>query len=255
MNNHPTSRLSFFIFSALLVFTATSCHALWLKYSGVLEAKPTLKTISNGQKNVVYLALHHIGRKEYYADLTQKVDSLQQLNYVVFYEEITSAIVDNAELITLSKKFRKIQGNFEAGNGYLDTINNKIYGSIEYDKKYTLVNQPDFFDMGIDSTTALNADVKLEELIGAFEEKNGTITLSECDINTSLDAAYTCEPLRKQLKKDFKQNFVLGMRNENLAECITHNSADKIFVIYGAMHFKGLVKELKAIDQNWKVIK
>lgn len=236
----------------LIIFSSTSCNSLWLKHSGVLDEKPELKVISNGQKTIVYLPLHHIGREEYYDDMSKKIDSLQSINYTVFYEMVTTDLKDTSEYINYAKKFRKIQGDFGAGNGYLDTTNNMIYGSIKYDEKYKMMNQPKFFEMGVDSLSAINADVKLEELISAFEKKNGTIKLSECDLKTRLQLDYTCETLNKKLKKDFNNNFTLGMRNENLAELITNSDSNKIFVIYGARHFKGMLKELKSIDKNWK---
>ena len=124
----------------LIIFSITSCNSLWLKYSGVLDEKPKLKVISNGQKNVTYLPLHHIGREEYYDDMSKKIDSLQNLKYIVFYETVTTDLKDSSEYINYAKKFRKIHGDFGAGNGYLDTINNKIYGSIKYDEKYKMMN-------------------------------------------------------------------------------------------------------------------
>jgi len=235
-----------------IILSITSCNSFWLKYSGVLDEKTELKVISNGQKNIAYLPLHHIGRKEYYDDMSKKIDSLQNLNYIVFYEMVTTDLKDSLEYIDYAKKFRKIQGGFGAGNGYLDTINNKIYGNIKYDEKYKMRNQPKFFEIGVDSLSAINADVKLEELISAFEKRNGTIKLNECDLKTGLKSEYTCETLNKKLKKDFKKNFTLGMRNENLAELITNSNSNKIFVIYGARHFRGMLKELKSIDENWK---
>ena len=76
--------------------------------------------------------------------------------------------------------------------------------------------------------------------------------MSECDLITGLKSDYTCESLDKKLRKDFKKNFALGMRNENLAELISNSNSNKIFVIYGARHFKGMLKEIKSIDKNWK---
>ena len=176
-----------------IILSITSCNSFWLKYSGVLDEKTELKVISNGQKNIAYLPLHHIGRKEYYDEM------------------VTTDLKDSLEYIDYAKKFRKIQGGFGAGNGYLDTINNKIYGNIKYDEKYKMRNQPKFFEIGVDSLSAINADVKLEELISAFEKRNGTIKLNECDLKTGLKSEYTCETLNKKLKKDFKKNFTLGM--------------------------------------------
>lgn len=238
--------------AVIFCLTMTSCSSIWLKYSGVLDEKPELRAMTDGDKDVVYLPLHHIGRKEYYEAMAQQIDSLQNEDYIVFYEMVNVNARDTSVYIELAKKFRKIQGDLGAANGYLDTLNNRIYGTIAYDVKYVMMNQPSFGDLGVDSNSAVNADISLEELIEAFEKKHGVITLSPCDINSDLKALYNCETLSSKLRKDFRKSFVLDLRNEQLAERIRTSEAKKIFVIYGARHYKGLLKELKAIDKRWR---
>lgn len=244
----------FLVFILLIggLFSLSSCNALWLKFSGVLHEKPELKTLSNGSKEVLYLPLHHIGREIYYKDIAHKSDSLRKLGYVIFYENVSIGVKDTNTQVTLAKKFRKIQGDFGAANGYLDTVNHKIYGHIAYDTVYKLINQPSFNEMGLDSSFAFNVDVTLKELIHAFEAKYGAVELDSCDINTVLDATYSCGKPDAKQKKRFRKEYVLKKRNENLAQEIKNHHADKIFVIYGAMHFKGLVAALKESDKDWK---
>lgn len=244
-----------YLILVLVCTTFISCSKLWLKYSGILESKPELKTITNGEKTVVFLPLHHIGRKMYYEDIEKKIDSLQAIDFVVFYELVSAKDTNQENMINTARKFRKIQGDFQAKNGYLDTINNKIYGSISYDAKYNLVNQPEFTVMGIDTLTAVNADLSLEELVMEFEKKHGEVHLDSCDNNTGFSESYECEPLTKKLKKDFKKNYILGLRNKNLADMISATSSKNIFVIYGARHYKGMFEELREIDHNWKLLK
>ncbi len=88
-----------------------------------------------------------------------------------------------------------------------------------------------------------------------FETKNGTVILDQCDQSTSIESDYTCATINKKLKKDFKKNFILGYRNQNLAKQIAESNSDKLFVIYGARHFKGLVEELQQLNADWKVKK
>lgn len=238
--------------AVIICLIMTSCSSIWLKYSGVLDEKPELRAMTDGDKDVIYLPLHHIGRKEYYEAMAQQIDSLQNEDYIVFYEMVNVNAQDTSVYIELAKKFRKIEGDLGAANGYLDTLNNRIYGTIAYDEKYVMMNQPSFSDLGVDSNSAVNADISLEELIGAFEKKHGVITLSPCDINTDLKASYNCETIPNKLRKDFRKSFVLDLRNEQLAERIRASEAKNIFVIYGARHYKGLLKELKAIDKRWR---
>lgn len=250
MNKKLRFSLLFLCFTCLMSFT--SCNTLWMKFSGVLDARPSLKTLSNGNKTVLYLPLHHIGRKEYYTNLTHKVDSLQKLGYVVFYESVSGGTTDTIELQYLAKKFRKIQGDFNASNGYLDTTNHTIYGRIPYDETYDLINQPTPLQLGLHSNFARNVDVSLKELVTAFEHTYGPVQLSACDSTTPLNADYNCTPLKPKLAKDFKKKYVLGLRNKKLASEIVNSKHQHIFVIYGAMHFKGLFQELKNGDSKWK---
>lgn len=231
------------IITFLILSTFSSCNSLYLKHSGILDDKPELKRISNDTKNIIFLPIHHIGKKEYYNNLSKKVDSLTLLGYVTFYEEVTTKLKEKTEYIPLAKKFRKIQGDFNAGNGYLDSLNNN--------SEYELINQPKFHEMGIDTLTAVNADLTLERIISEFELNNGEIKLNECDEKTDLGSNYNCESLNKKLRQDFRENYILGMRNINLANLINESESNKIFVIYGASHYKGLLKELKKIDSNW----
>lgn len=225
-----------------------------MKKSGVLDEKPELKSLTNNQKKIVYLPIHHIGRKEYYKDISKKTDSLKRLDYAIFYEQVRTKLTNEVEYVTMAKKFRKISGDFNAGNGYLDTINKRI-GNIKYNKKYNLINQPKLKELGIDTLTAVNADITLEKLIEEFENKNGKIELDECDEQTDLKSEYLCEALNSDLKKDFRTNFTLGLRNSNLANQIIQSESNKIFIIFGASHFKGLLEELQNIDPNWEEIK
>ncbi len=224
---------------------------MWFKRTGVLNEQPRTATVTNGEKNVYYIALMHLGRQEFYQNIKKKADSLRALDYAVFWESVGTDL-EGEEYLPIYKKYRKIEGKTEAATGYLDTVNNLIYGSIKYDKKYKLMNQPDEEEMGIDRANDLNADLKLEELIAAFERKHGEIVLSECDHNTEMDETYTCETLGKDLRKDFNENFIVGLRNENLAKTIQESPHQKILVIYGGSHYKGMVKELRKLDKNWK---
>jgi len=252
MTHSLKSVFSHFFILFFITISFTSCSPIWLKFSGVLDEAPKLKVIESNDKKVVYLPLHHIGRKEYYKDMADKIDSFNRNGFVTFYEMVNTELTDTAEYMLLAKKFRKIQGDFDAGNGYLDTINHTIMGTIKYNKKYDLINQPSFLDMNLDTLTAVNADVTLEELLAAFEKEHGEVKLDQCDLDTPLQDEYTCNGVSKKLRKAFGNDYALEFRNENLAQEIHESTANKIFVIYGARHFKGLFKNLRALDTSWK---
>ena len=70
------------------LFILTSCGQFMtnraLKKSGVFDTKSGLKVIENNQKKIIFIPMHHIGKKEFYDDVANKVDSLQNLNFSVF---------------------------------------------------------------------------------------------------------------------------------------------------------------------------
>ena len=239
----------------LLTISVYSCSSIYLKHSGVLDEKPKIETLTNNNKKVLFLPIHHIGKPEYFEDISKKVDSLNQLNCITFFEDVTTKLNDSTEIIMVAKKFRKIQGSFDAKNGYLDTINNTANGNIKIDKKHRLINQPKFDELNVDTLTSKNADVTLEMMISKFEAKNGVIKLNECDIKTHLDSVYKCETLGKKIKKEFRENYIQDFRNQNLAQIINKSNSNKILVIFGSGHLEGLVSELKKIDSKWMLKK
>lgn len=240
----------FALLAFLVLMSVTSCSAIWIKKSHMLEEKANLKRLSNHEKTLVYLPLHHIGKKSYYQDILKKTDSLRDLEYDIMYEEVTTNLKNKADYTLLAKKFRKITGSFNAGNGYLDTINNKI-GGIKYNKKYQLMNQPKAPQLGIDTINDINADVTIEKLITAFEKDHGVVVLDTCDMQTDLKKEYLCEPLSAKLQKTFRDNFILGLRDQNLAQQVNSSASKNIFVIYGASHYSGLLNELRKTDSSW----
>jgi len=237
-----------------LVCSSLSCSPLWMHFSGVLEEKPELKVLSHAEKEVLFLPIHHIGQESYYEEVKRITDSLDQQAYTILYEQVSTGLREMEDFILMAKKFRKLTGSFDAGTGYLDTVNHKI-GSMDYDPKYQLMNQPDLVGLGIDTATAIRADILLEDLILAFEKKHGTIQLDSCDLETDLESDYLCNASNSDLETDFRKNFILGLRNENLARHIVQSESEKIFVIYGASHFKGLKKELAKLNSAWVELK
>jgi hypothetical protein len=242
----------------IIVFILTSCNSIMinrgLKRSGVFNLKSELYSIENDQKKIFFIPMKHIGRKEFYDDVANKIDSLQKLDYTVFYEGVNygkDSLIRRKNLM----KLRKIKGFFPQGNkGYIDTTTNIIAGKIKYNGKYKLINQPSYGKLKVDSLTSILADVSLAELITDFEKKNEKIILDKCDFSFSLkDENFKCKKVKKSLRKIFDREYAFGYRDKSLAERIAKSEKKKILVIYGSRHFWRLYTELKKIDKNFKL--
>ncbi|TXD50696.1 MULTISPECIES: hypothetical protein [unclassified Polaribacter] len=238
----------------LLALTLTSCVSLFLNKAlekiGVFDEKAKLKSITNNKKSILFIGMHHIGRKEFYKDVAIKVDSLQEIGYVVFFEKVKKNTSNDSLTNDLyKKKIRKITGlkTFK----YYDTINNIIFGKIKYKGEYKLTNQPKYPKLNVNMSNAVNADVEIKSLLKEFENKYGEIELSACDIETASNSTeYDCAKIDSDLAEKFSKEFIIDFRNQYLANKINNSKENKILIIYGKGHFEGITSELKSIDSE-----
>tara|TARA_R110002050_G_scaffold273016_1_gene416867 strand:- start:12371 stop:13069 length:699 start_codon:yes stop_codon:yes gene_type:complete len=224
-----------------------------LKKSGVFDTKSELKVIENDQRKIIFIPMHHIGKKEFYDDVAKKVDSLQNLNFTVFYEgAINDKETDSLIQRKNGMKLRKLFGYYLQRD--MDTTSNIIGEKTKYTGKHKLINQPKYSELNVDSVKAIKADVSLSELMNEFEKNYGEITLDSCDYNYDIiDKNYDCKKADKSLLKIFKKEYIKDYRNKSLAEKIFESNKDKILVIYGSSHYFGLYFELLKLDKNYRI--
>ena len=250
------------LFLLLVCIMLTSCVSIFpkkaLKKTGVLDAKTELKIINNQKQNIIFIPMHHVGRLEFYDDVANKIDSLQNQGYTVFYESVADENqIDSLVMLTSVKKLRKIMRFFpQEHKGYIDTTTNVIAGKLKYRGKHKLINQPAYAELNVDQSTALKADIGLTELINAFEKHNGTIKLDSCDLTTSLTGErYKCKKVKKRLMKIFEREYIIDYRNKFLAESIINSKKNKVLVVYGDAHFYGLYFQLFSLDKSYRIRK
>ncbi len=76
--------LSVLIFA---ICSLSSCiQKILLKKVGAFDKSATTKEITNGDKTIVFVPMHHVGKQEFYNDVRQKIDSLQKNGYIIYYE-------------------------------------------------------------------------------------------------------------------------------------------------------------------------
>lgn len=234
-------------FTAIACFLCTSCLSLGLKVMGIYNKEARVSNYSNGDKEIAYIPMKHIGPKEFYVNVKRKVDSLQAEGYIVFMESvrITDSLTPQQK-DTVKWKLRKLTGVNISKSGYLDTINNKLMGR-RYKNKGRLMNQPRYSLIGVDTIRGRVVDVPANRLIAAYEDKYGPIELNSCDYVLAMDKKYECGKLSNQAANAM----ILNYRNRHLAEAIVAEPNKKIAVLYGALHERGLYKELRTIDSAW----
>ncbi len=221
---------------------------------GVLKKTASVKQINNSEKKIVFIPMHHIGKESFYRDAMNKIDSLKHAGYTVYYEGLKfSRMNDSLKNDTLAMKLRKVIGldmrAMKSNGGYIDTINNTVMGvKVKAVKRHHLVNQPRGYTM-FDTTIDKRADVYLSDALNAFEEKYGPIALTDCDFNTKPKDKYKCNGYKGSGDKNF---ITLDYRNEFIVNEIIKDAHNKIVIVYGARHFKGVLEGLQKHDSTWR---
>ncbi len=240
----------------LQVFLSSCIRRILLNSSGVKEEKVTMKYISNQEKDLVFFYIHHIGKHAFFNDVKLKIDSLAELDFFVFYENVKiNKTKTKEEMDTIFRKARKLTGidimKMKTNKGYIDSATQTFMGSMSgYVKKHKLMNQPANLYHWADTTRAKNIDAYLDELIDACENKYGEIILTEYDYKTNFGEKYT----RKNKYKEELKFFLKDYRNELITNNILNSSYKKIVLVYGGAHFNGILENLQKADKNYKQV-
>jgi hypothetical protein len=86
-------------------------------------------------------------------------------------------------------------------------------------------------------------------LIAAYENKYAPIQLTACDFKTAYIDKYECDKLKN---KEARNYLTLLYRNEYIANKIASSTHNKIVLMYGAMHYEGILSNLKKADTTWQ---
>lgn len=227
------------VISLIVILTLIACKApsLTVRYSKEIS----LKNIDFGQKEVFFIPMSHIGEDSYYSDISKQIDSMKSQGFKVYYESIANPIdLDSTSNDLSFRKLRKINGwsIFNRYNSETGVFQNGVQLKNEHSLKLQRNKE-----LGIDEFDR-KVDIPNYRLISLFEHKYGEIELSKCDYRTNLNSSeYKCKKMQKELTEKFSNEFILNLRNENLINEIETSNDQKILVVYGAGHFKGL-KEL-----------
>jgi len=198
------------------------------------KVNPTRVQIQD--KSILLTPIVHLGQKEFFDALTDSIVKWKSQGYRVFYEEINigphEQNIPVATYETIFRKFRKMVGGAVTREHYGD-LGETFKGAIP---------QPLYSEVGVDSLD-FNADVTIKEFVEEYERLYGPVTLSTCDLNTSLDSAFTCnEPLSNDMDP-----VIDDFRNRMLVKQLVAAKEKKIVVLYGAIHIKPLKKMLSKV--------
>lgn len=232
------------LFSLLFISCTSQLVNYALEKKGVFEEQVPLKTLHLNEKEIVFFPMHHIGTKEFYTDVHQKIDSLNQKGYYFFTEYVTMETPNLEEQM----KFRKVLGIGIPQGGYeklfdsiLQVKNIKLKRPIEY--------QPTYTEWNLDHKNSKNVDANLTELVQYYEAKYGEIKLEPCDYDVQ-DITSSTRCKTKINNKTALNDLIKTYRNELIVKNLQQESKQKIALIYGADHYPGVKSILDSLNHQ-----
>jgi hypothetical protein len=217
----------------ITVLSFSSCQQS--KINELMNAKEASYTeYTNGKKNIRFVRIIHISTKDFYNDVAKKVTDAKKNGYVLFYEFVDFDKATDPE----KRKLRKLVGFIPTPEAYKKQLESLKGEHVEQENSQfmNLVNNKDF-----------NVDVTPSEILKAYEKEYGKIELTDTDMNTPIS-----ETITDVYPKDRFEKIILDFRNKHLADAVNTSKYDKIIILYGTEHEKGLIRELKKSDPNWK---
>ena len=219
-------------------------YNIGLNKLGVYDETLSLEKIESIKKEVVFFPMIHIGTEPFYKNISLKIDSLKMLGFVFYLENVEVDINSDS----LLRKYKKISGIAFNQNGYTDNIDSLFKNKFKPKKK--IISQPSYNTLGIDSTFGRVVDRTLKDLITYYEINNGEIILEDCDFQTSIFEKSICND--PKISQDITNDYRIDYRNKKVVQEILSDTSNKVAVIYGKKHIKGITDLL--IENGYKKI-
>lgn len=237
-------------------------------------------TLTNGDKQVVFQGMLHIGSGAFYERVIYDMLDAEQQGYDFIFEGYRPGTPEN------NNRFETVQGQADDVDTYELQTNLADVCGLDYQNDYFRVwrekarMQPDRYavvDVSVDemmnewdrlvrADAALGtvqdkysaqsgnpqSNVKWSDLfawIGQLNQDQKEVVALGCQTLLNLLSEY---PLPEQ-DSPFQAKVILDFRNRIVADKILAHSNPKLYVTYGAAHIQGIYKLLRAQDPRWHV--
>lgn len=237
----------------------------------ISPAKMPEYTISNWKKVVVFQAMSHIAKQDFYDKVRDNIRTFKSASWVYFYEWVkpgskeSSQKFDKALWINFTPDLYKYMSrlywlNFQNNNDFLMLVNNLDFNvdlNLDeivkiYEEKVKVSNvKPQ------ENTEIVNVSEQLLNQLNNLNDKELKILvyLDQAIMNTVIKNDKYAKGLLKNLWNQNLFDVILDERNNNLTKAIINSKYDKIYITYWLLHFEWILNLLQENDKNWKIIK
>jgi len=256
--------------SGLLFLLLIIIWWFWYYHNFYAPAYLPLYTLSNGTQTIRFQTMAHIASKNFYDTVINNIQNAKRENYVLYFEWVTPGSRENTEAFNTAlginlgpdtyQNLSTLYGT-EAQNNedFLNIINNKDYNiDLSIDEIMALYNERNILNW----SASINEEVYdvSEELFSRLSKLNQKqLTLLRFINQAFLNFIMKNDSLRDGIIENFWNtdifSVILDDRNLHIVNAIESREDEKIFIIYGLMHFEWVYDILKKRDPNWEIIK
>ncbi len=236
------------------------------------EISPTpmpIYSLTNGEKNITFQAMSHIWTKDFYTGVQQRLIQKKKQWYVYFFEGVKPWTQKNMKDFNtaiwiqfdkdLYKNFSKLYWvTHQDNNLFLNQVNNKDFNidlSIDDIMKYykRLPQEP---KSTLQNQEVLDVNSQIIKQLASLNDTELSILryINKALLNLIIGSDTTQNLVKDNFWNKKLFSIILDKRNENIAQEIINSPHKKIFITYGLLHFKWVLKLLQKKDPNWRIV-
>lgn len=270
-------------------FVVFLCYAVPISmhvYSngGLSETSNTTYTLSNGDKTVVFQGMTHIALPSFYKKVGEELTEYRNNGYSIFLEGIGHS--DDKKIRKgdpkyddVIKQYTKLVDNsrLEYSKKILNTKYVTQYDAMPFYYSY----DDSYIDFTTDELKA-SIDESLRQKKGDYSEKeklkelysdalgdhkdaykklleNESLFILSCNLDDFFLFTVVNDkimPVVRELtnKPDLESDITMIARNKKISDAINYSLNKNIYIVYGARHFEGVLKNLEKYDPKWKIV-
>ena len=273
---HGREQAHFFLFfisflyrvSVLLAITILIIWTFVVYHNELRPAQFPLYTLSNWERTLKFQTVSHIASSSFYLQIRDSIKQAKDQDFVLLFEGVRPWSEANMEAFN-----RALWINFS------DTLYEN------FSRLYGVTSQDNMMFLWLWETADINVDLDIDTIMDLYREKKweaynpestGDILQVDDEIIRVLADIQARELAVLQYFNQALLNFfmkqsrlqwfilertsmdifsvILWERDQYIAEFISESEYEKMFALYGKLHFEGILRELKLRDMRWEIV-
>lgn len=235
-------------------------------YHTIVPGKISDIVLTNGEKTVHFLSMSHIATESFYDQKRQKLESDILSGSVFLLEGVASWSQESHETFNASLGFNltsDLYTSFAKITGLVLQEQNRLFLSIEGKDIRNVDLSMDEIAAYLSGTTMPSFSptetvVDMNETFAIFEAMNPreqllTRFVLRAFLNWSLKNTDSLEVSLMAGDKKHLFDIILNTRNNRVVDAILNSDKTSFVVVYGALHFPGILEWLKRQDSRWHI--